>query len=1476
MRRTTRLSLFATLLFVCISTLSFAQPRSFTAEPQAYFDELSEMLTDMDDVDSDTVEAVLLAFKTTWTNIDENVRPRVYGISDIFLRKRIRTYDDWKNFIDILTHFHEYEDPAQFLAWMEHAEEHFRRESGRGIQEYLYNLATAFQPEVIYKARDITWSSVGEGEFLFDGKPYIIYDIIDLWGHYGADSTLIESTSGKFDILGEKFEGTGGNVYWTRAGLSEDTIYAELSTYTIQLDRPTYTADSVRLHSKLYVTQPILGSFEERMSVQVQADFTSYPQFSSYERVTISDFVPGVDYVGGFSVKGKRFFASEQLPRLALLRFKKEGEYFIDLRAEQFSLSTTDIRSDACQVSIKMGENDSIYHPKSSMSYNTENITLKLTRDGEGLSATPYIDSYHNLDMYLEQIEWVTNNPQFFIQNLAMGEDQSMVFESQEYYRQERFDALTGLANKNPLYDLRRIALSRDTADLPLETIAGMLRMNQISAERFLLNMSIGGFVSYNLNTKVVTFNEKLFNYIYNNERKRDYDVIRFVSQVGSGANARVSLLNYDLEITGIRAIALSDSQEVALFPSQRRITVHEGLDFDFDGVVQAGRFTYFAQNNFFDYDMFRISMPDIDSMKFKVEEFDDGHRPPGVQPRLVAVKNTLQDINGELLIDKPFNKSGKVPFHDYPIFKSGTGSYVYYDRPSIYGGVYEREDFYVELEPFEIDSLDNARTEGLKFAGVFVSAGIFPDMPQDIKVQEDYSLGFKASTPPTGLPAYGGKGTFTNDLQLSNEGLVGTGTIDYITSTAKGEAFTFFPDSTNGIADTYVAEPRLAGAVNTPRAVNENVDINWRPYQDVMFATSRTSPFRMYEEIGMEAEGTIAYGASDMRGNAVLDFLDAQTKSKDFQFYNQSFEAASMNFKVKARPEGDWAFKLRDARGTVDFQKMDGDFTLNDGESYMEFSTNQYITWMDHADWDITAKTIDVNHVDGSLSRMLSVHPQQDSLEFDAKTAKFSLLPSLLETFEVPHMDVADSRLFPDSGYVAIDSAADMHRLEKSKLTANRYTQHHNFYNGSFKVRGKNNYSGNAEYEYLDEDGTSWPLYFETIRADRDGTTVGYADVSVEDGFYLSSFFGYHGKVELNAPERLLNYDGYVLIQHTCDNLETDWFKFESKIDPKNIVIDLPEDNPNTITDNIYSGIYLAPDSTSIYTGFLNKDASRVDKELIAATGVLFYDKGINSYVITTKRRLQDETKPDNYLAFNNRDCIMTGKGQITLAQDLGRVKMETFGIIEHDLRSDELTMDVTMAFDFYFSEDVMAALAEDVNAETSLSGSRVNREAYRIGMDYQFDDEEDKEEYFEEVANMGAPEDIPKPLRNTIYITDLELKWDEDQSAFVSTDDIGIGHFGEVQVNKRIEGLMEIRHRRRNAEIYLYLEPNRDYYYFQYMRNNMQFFTTKRETLNSILQIEPEDRALERDGDLPRYSFNQSSRGRVNLFLRRHGMAE
>ncbi|MBK7946152.1 MAG: hypothetical protein IPJ85_12985 [Flavobacteriales bacterium] len=47
------------------------------------------------------------------------------------------------------------------------------------------------------------------------------------------------------------------------------------------------------------------------------------------------------------------------------------------------------------------------------------------------------------------------------------------------------------------------------------------------------------------------------------------------------------------------------------------------------------------------------------------------------------------------------------------------------------------------------------------------MSAGIFPDIKEPIRLQPDYALGFVRATGDAGMPLYGRKAKFTSSISL-------------------------------------------------------------------------------------------------------------------------------------------------------------------------------------------------------------------------------------------------------------------------------------------------------------------------------------------------------------------------------------------------------------------------------------------------------------------------------------------------------------------------------------------------------------------------------------------------------------------------------------------------------------------------------------------------------------------------------------
>ena len=208
----------------------------------------------------------------------------------------------------------------------------------------------------------------------------------------------------------------------------------------------------------------------------------------------------------------------------------------------------------------------------------------------------------------------------------------------------------------------------------------------------------------------------------------------------------------------------------------------------------------------------------------------------------------------------------------------------------------------------------------------------------------------------------------------------------------------------------------------------------------------------------------------------------------------------------------------------------------------------------------------------------------------------------------------------------------------------------YHEVYGGIIDITSRKKYIGQADYEFVDQDGTPWPIRFNEIKADTSETTVGRAVVTREESFYMSPYFAYFGKVGLRADRKALDFDGSTHIESNCAAVETDWFDFNSIVDPSNIIIDLPEVDPNDKTKTLASGIYMAADTIGGYAAFLSKKVSPADKQMFFANGKLYFDEGISSYVITTAERLENSDAKGNYLAFNSTNCTMHGDGFMSL----------------------------------------------------------------------------------------------------------------------------------------------------------------------------------------------------------------------------------
>jgi hypothetical protein len=215
--------------------------------------------------------------------------------------------------------------------------------------------------------------------------------------------------------------------------------------------------------------------------------------------------------------------------------------------------------------------------------------------------------------------------------------------------------------------------------------------------------------------------------------------------------------------------------------------------------------------------------------------------------PQDESVRLTTKDgTSGTLFINRPDNKSGRKIFPQYPKFDSDRGAIVYFDEPETLDGVYDKS-VYFTIPPFGIDSLSSSDPSTIGFDGTFVTGGILPEFEERLIVMPDNSLGFEHFLPQEGFDMYEGRAKIYNKVTLDKNGIVGSGKIEYLSSSSYSENYVFYLDSIIAEGtDFTIAQGDLNG-VSYPDIYTENFEMKWIPGEDHMYVANKTDSFKLY-----------------------------------------------------------------------------------------------------------------------------------------------------------------------------------------------------------------------------------------------------------------------------------------------------------------------------------------------------------------------------------------------------------------------------------------------------------------------------------------------------------------------------------------------------------------------------------------------------------------------------------------------------
>lgn len=1464
---------FTLVLILLIHSSAFTQ-----STKQIFSNNTEEFVPAMEELfkttaDKKYAKSYIEELSSFWSSVDitEEDRQLIIKNCNLLAKKKARPIPDYQTYLLTIRAFiNSSISQSSFTSWNSSVVDLIKKHRYplRKVNSYLKITTNLLSENIIYSTPSNRWKTNNKNwTFDYVNKQLIAtFPALKLTCYSKNDSIQIFDSKGTFNYSTNVWKGDKGKVTWERSGFEAKQVSATFGKYSLPLKQSYFQIDSVQFYNTIYFDHPLVGKLRHKVMNIKTPESSTYPQFTSVEqRFKLDNIHPDINYEGGFSQNGSKFLGSGTHDNPAEITIYRNDTVFLTAKSLYFALRKDQILSNDTEVKFRM-ESDYIYHPGLIFKLMVKENELHLIRNGEGLALSPYFNTYHNVSMDIELLTWELNSLTMDLKMISGAAENHGEFESLSYFRESFYNRLQGMDAIHPLQGLKNCAKRLKSNVFTAQEYAQAMGLPESQIRQQVIQLSFYGFIGYNVNTDVIEIRQRLNDYLMFRLGKKDYDVIRFISNTpGKIANAQIDLLNYDININGVKSISISDNQNVIFFPRKEHILLKRNRNFVFDGAINAGMLNLYGEGFMFDYENFLIDMKNIDSVRMKVQT---GELDYFGQPKMTYVKNAIENLSGSLRIDEPDNKSGKDHYSQYPVLSSSKESFVYYDKQEIQNGQYNREKFYFKLDTFSMDSISKLSAKNFDFSGSFVS-NIFPTFDENLTIRKDYSLGFKRHTPDDGYDIYDHRAKFIADIDLSNKGLRGIGTLKYLTSTTKSENLLFLPENTTGQAYDFTVEKREEG-VEYPDAQGKYNFVNYEPYKDRLISKSQEESFTMFNNEA-QLEGEIMVSPTGATGKGTFFMDKANIVSPIMTFGGHTLLADSSDFNlVSSSIEEGVSFNTTNLISNIDFEKRQGTFSSKSDGSPVNFTDNRYVSYISEFSWDMDKNDIYMGASGSEGNRFVSTHKKQDSLDFRAPLARYDVENKIIYAEEVKNIKIADANILLSNGMVTIRENADMAPLDSaSVILANDSNYTHTIYNSHLKIQGKFDYSGYGEYDYINGNGKKFTLQFNEIKLDDNAKTTAEGTIVGQDLFTFDKNFTFKGKTKLSSVQKHLNFDGGVQMLHQCSGGPQTYTYFNATINPDSILIPIGEEPVDFERKRIYRDFYLTKDSSHIYSTFLSNRKDYSDIPIITGGEYLYFNENKNAFEIADLYKIENPDTTGVVFSYSNSNCALLAEGNMNLGIDLDQVVLKSSGSIIDDPKKDKISLTSMMGIDFFFNETAITQMVSAIMASTAIESNQSDkgfekRMAEWIGLS-----EAKKVTKAKKAA--GQVENLNQMVNNMLLFGNVDFKFNGKTHAYVADGKADLSFIKNNVINKKVDIKAEIIKKRSGNSIDIFLSFDKNtWFYFSY-KSKMMYTLSSNEAFNStVLNLKTDERKAKSGG----FTFISAPISRLNRFIKKFGL--
>lgn len=1381
----------------------------------------------------------------TWSSsfFSEQEKGELKGIFEELQKLRLAVNPDLVDFAECVNAFRQRDEKENLNVWLGGLKEAMKAQERKRtvVKNYLAATRPVVCEQMVFSASTHKWLVRGKEKWMASPDLRVDFSGAVVICKTPKDSVLIAGTSASYVLNSSALTGKGGVVGW---GAGNEDMYADLSAYRIDLNTSEYRADTVVFHYKKKYPEPILGSLKNTAYKYARTKEAPFPEFTSYTlEIKIDSLFDDLSFEGGISYAGLKLSGFGTDEKLACVHISPNDTVNMYFYSKRFQIDSNRIIGGRSELVLPL-DTSRLHHPEINFSYLADKRLVSIKRITEQSLHLPFKDDYHQILFDVELINWLIDSSYM---EMSMNNRSGLIpakIESLNFFSDAVFDDIQGMDEMNPLNGLHKLSSKLKRRTLTLGEYADFMKKPIDQLRKQVVLLSYSDFLTFDETKDEVVLKQRLFDYTRSRAGLQDYDDILFASHPkDTRINAMLDLRNYDLKIYGVEKFTISNVKDIYVEPVDKIVTMKKDRDMEFNGKLKAGLFDMFGHNLYFSYAKYTIDLHQVDSAGMYLTDKTNTNK------RVDKVKSLIRDITGNIIIDKPNNKSGKKQTSGFPTFNSTKESYVYFEDQAIRNGVYKRDSFYFVIEPYTLQDINQSDKFRYAFNGTLVS-NIVPDIEDTLVLMPDRTLGMKYRTPKNGLQLYD-RGNIKSNMSLDQKGFMADGEVNLNKSTFISSDIAMMPKLME--AETKEINVRAVEG-QRPEAKGEHVKLKYLRVENNLQATSITKPFDVYKD-RVKHNGTLYIYENLMDASGKLSLKDAELNSKLFNLQANNILSNNTALKLSSFANKNIQLNTSNVQANIDLVNNKGKFMNNAEANNAEFPSNHYTCSFKSFTWYMNEAYLNIGVEDEKeLARIWGIEeveriPDQgknvftstdrntDSLVFIAPLAKYNLITGDISCQWVNHIELANGRFYPDNGNIFINSVGDIRQFEKGKLLCERTDQRKTLTNVNLKLKGRYSFNGGGDFQFVSEEKKKSNIHFSEIQTDTSRFIYAKAVIADGDSLLLNDGLKYKGNIFMYSKKDLLCFRGFVGLNTDVQYLSHTWLKVNSYFESDRIKVPVAVENRDDKNQQIFNGIFLNVDKTvDPYAAFHSRRRFYNDDCVLGGEGEMVYSGKQKQYVIT-------DTMRDKYynLCYIPAQNSVAGFGKLDFNLDIPGISQNAVGNARYDLKEEQLNLDnVLCSFDFTLLKKMVAVMHKDFADKKKKT---IAVDSSMIAKMHSVYGKAPMPLVEKTLAKKSG--NIPDSLQQLLVLDSLNFEWNPKFRSYVAKGNAKVVSIDNKPVDEMYNVYVQLSRKRAGNEFYIYIYNDQMWYYYEYL-NKVLYTLSSNEEYNTILQNEKADKKM------------------------------